>query len=257
MADVKWIKITTDLFDNKKIKKIRRMPEGNNIIVIWVYLLVKAGECNNLGGLFLTSTIPYTLQDISEDAEFSLDIVRFAIATLEKFNMIEIYEDVLYIKNWAEYQNIEGLDKIREQTRLRVEKFRDRQKSIECNVTCNAGVTQGNATEEELELDKNKNIKRGFRPPSIEDVKSYCLERNNSIDAENFIDFYTSKNWMVGKTKMVDWKASIRTWERRENKTTKKSNNPFLDKLKEEEELEQKRSDATNGLPEGDLPKLL
>lgn len=54
-----------------------------------------------------------------------------------------------------------------------------------------------------------------FIPPEIEEVKKYCEERRNGISAENFIDFYTSKGWMIGKNKMKDWKAAVRTWEKR------------------------------------------
>jgi len=56
-----------------------------------------------------------------------------------------------------------------------------------------------------------------FCPPSVEEVRAYCLERKNQVDPERFFDFYTSKNWMIGKNKMKDWKASIRLWERGEN----------------------------------------
>lgn len=53
-----------------------------------------------------------------------------------------------------------------------------------------------------------------FKPPSVEQVEKYCLERNNGIDAQSFVDFYDSKGWMIGKNKMKDWKAAVRTWER-------------------------------------------
>ena len=53
-----------------------------------------------------------------------------------------------------------------------------------------------------------------FKPPSVEQVEEYCLERNNGIDAQSFVDFYDSKGWMIGKNKMKDWKAAVRTWER-------------------------------------------
>ena len=59
-----------------------------------------------------------------------------------------------------------------------------------------------------------------FTPPTVEDVKAYCLERKNGVDAERFVDFYTSKGWMVGKTKMKDWKSAVRTWERGDNRGT-------------------------------------
>lgn len=67
----------------------------------------------------------------------------------------------------------------------------------------------------EKEREKEKVAKRGKDiPPSVDDVKAYCEERNNGIDAEYFCDFYQSKNWFVGKNKMKDWKACVRTWER-------------------------------------------
>lgn len=62
-----------------------------------------------------------------------------------------------------------------------------------------------------------------FTKPTIEEIQQYCTERNNGINAEAFYDFYESKNWYVGKNKMVDWKACVRTWERREKTTTKKT----------------------------------
>lgn len=60
----------------------------------------------------------------------------------------------------------------------------------------------------------NKKNSSHFVPPTLEEVKAYCIERNNKVDADRFIDFYSSKGWMVGKNKMKDWKACIRTWEK-------------------------------------------
>ena len=73
-----------------------------------------------------------------------------------------------------------------------------------------------------------------FVPPTVEDVKAYCIERGNGIDAESFVDFYESKGWMVGKNHMKDWKAAVRTWEKtHEEKSKKPSTNVFLNMLKE------------------------
>jgi hypothetical protein len=77
-----------------------------------------------------------------------------------------------------------------------------------------------------------------FVPPTVDEVRDYCLERGNGIDPQRFIDHYTSNGWMVGKNKMKDWKAAVRTWEQREKpwsqaKTTK-SSNPFLDMLEDD-----------------------
>lgn len=74
-------------------------------------------------------------------------------------------------------------------------------------------VPQAETSQAETPQVAAKKTKR-FIPPSLEDVQSYCLERGNSVDAERFIDYYTANGWMVGKNKMKDWKAAIRTWER-------------------------------------------
>mgnify|MGYP003148073729 CR=1 FL=1 len=73
-----------------------------------------------------------------------------------------------------------------------------------------------------ISLSKDKHINNkgaAFKKPEINDIKEYCLLRNNGIDSETFFDFYESKNWLIGKNKMKDWKACVRTWEKRQNKT--------------------------------------
>ncbi len=81
-----------------------------------------------------------------------------------------------------------------------------------------------------------------FIPPTLEEIRDYCQERKNMVDAEKFYDFYQSKGWMVGKNKMKDWKAAVRTWEREDKTSARTSNresktitgNPFLDLLNKE-----------------------
>ena len=77
-------------------------------------------------------------------------------------------------------------------------------------------LTQVRLGKDRLGKDRlDKNI-RGFTPPSIDEVSAYCTERNNGIDPQHFVDFYEAKGWMVGKNKMKDWKAAVRTWEGRQ-----------------------------------------
>jgi len=71
-------------------------------------------------------------------------------------------------------------------------------------------------------IDNNIGGKK-FTPPTVEEVREYCLERKNSVDPETFINFYESKGWFVGKNKMKDWRACVRTWERNRNSTQKKT----------------------------------
>lgn len=77
----------------------------------------------------------------------------------------------------------------------------------------------------------DKPTRKRFTPPTLEEVQAYCRERNNKVDAEKFINHYTSNGWMVGRTKMQDWKAAVRTWEKNgydKKPTEQKSSNPFL-----------------------------
>jgi hypothetical protein len=62
-----------------------------------------------------------------------------------------------------------------------------------------------------------------FTPPTLEEVKAYCAERNNNVDAQRFVDYYTSNGWLVGKNKMKDWRAAVRTWERSNTSSSKSS----------------------------------
>ena len=83
---------------------------------------------------------------------------------------------------------------------------------------------EGNANHKPLTTNHKpltKENKRGFTPPTLSELKEYCLSRNNKVNIETFIDFYIGKGWMVGKNKMKDWKACVRTWEKRDNETSK------------------------------------
>lgn len=160
MAAVKWVKITTDMFDNRKIKHLRKLPDGNNIVLIWVMLLTMAGRCNAGGMIFLTENIPYTPKMLADELGFEENTVKLAITALEQLNMVCTDNGFFSIAGWNEYQNIEGMEKIREQTRQRVAAHRQKQKvlaaAVQGNDECNVTVTQSNATEEDIDIDKEK-----------------------------------------------------------------------------------------------------
>lgn len=160
MADVKWIKITTDMFDNRKIKHLRRLPDGNNIVLIWVMLLTMAGRCNSGGMIFLTENIPYTPKMLADELDFEENTVRLALEALEQLGMILTVSGCFAIAGWSEHQNIEGMERIREQTRKRVAKHRAEQKLLQGNVTCNVTETQSNATEEDIDKEEEIEIER-------------------------------------------------------------------------------------------------
>lgn len=164
-AEIKWIKIATNIFSDEKVLLIEQMPDADTILVIWFKLLCMAGRENNCGVFIMGGKIPYTDEMLATIFRRPLPTIRLALSTFESFGMIEIIEDsigkeIYTIPNWEKHQNTEGLKKIREQTRKRVAKHRENQRlAIGCNVTCNDTVTECNATEEEKEEEKEKEEK--------------------------------------------------------------------------------------------------
>jgi len=236
MGDVKWIRLSIDMFNNAKIKYLRTLPEGNNIILIWVMLLTIGGRCNANGFIFLTENVPYTPKILADELCFDESVIILSLNVLAKLNMIQQIDDLISITGWDEHQNSIGLEKIREQNRVRKQKQRaNERKLIECHVTSHVNVTQSHATEIELEKEIDKDIKNKknsrFTPPSLEEVQQYCNERNNGIDSEAFIAFYESKGWRVGNQPMKNWKSAVVTWEKRNMKSKpqqpQKSSNRF------------------------------
>lgn len=218
MADVKWIKIAVNIFDNRKIRQIECLPDGDGMIAIWLKILCLAGNINDCGMIYLTKDIPYTEQTLSVEFNRPLTLIQMALKVFQQFGMIEVTDDFIRVSNWEKYQNIEGMEKIREQTRVRVAAYRERKALPEA---CNVTVTQCNATDKIKKEEEDKSIytpSSRFKPPSIDDVQAYCKARNNKVDASQFVDFYSSKGWKVGSQSMKDWKACVRTWEKRGDK---------------------------------------
>ena len=180
MADVKWIKMSTEVFDNRKIRQIEAMPEGDSIIVIWFKLLCLAGCVNDKGYIYITQEVAYTEQTLAVQFNRPLTTVQLALKVLEEFGMIEVIDDILCISNWEKYQSIEKLEKMREQTRQRVAKYRENQKKLECNVTCNADVTQCNATDKDIDIDIDKDIDIDINK-DIENKIIYLLSSSKNI----------------------------------------------------------------------------
>ena len=244
MADVKWIKIVTDIFDDEKILLIESMPEHDAIIVIWFKLLCLAGKMNNGGVFIMNDKIPYTEEMLSTIFRRPLNTVRLALNVFEQFGMIERIDNVITIPNWSKHQTLDQLEERKEYMREYMQKYRERQKQLACkanskvnsesNSKANVSVLDIDIEEDkDIDLIKSKAKAKRFIPPSLEEVQAYCRERNNNVDPEQFINFYEAKGWMVGKNKMKDWKAAVRTWEKRENSTSQqakaKPTNKFTD----------------------------
>lgn len=165
MAEVKWIKIVTDIFDDEKVLLIETLPEADSIIVIWFKLLCLAGKQNNSGVFVMNGKIPYTDKMLATIFRRNENTVKLALETFKNFGMIEIIDDVITIPNWEKHQKLDQLEIAKEQTRKRVAKYREKQKMLvngekeECNVTCNVTkdvtVTQSNGDRiDKIRIDK-------------------------------------------------------------------------------------------------------
>ena len=135
------------------------MPEGDAILVIWFKLICLAGSTNDAGFVYLTEEIPFNTETLSVEFGKPLQTIKLALTTFQQFGMIEIIDDFIKLSNWERYQNVDGLEKIREQTRKRVAKHRAK-KALEQKENVTLHVTHGNATdiEEDIDIDIDKDI---------------------------------------------------------------------------------------------------
>ena len=128
--DVKWIKITTDIFDDEKILMIESMPSADSIIVIWLKLLTFAGKQNNDGVFLMSNRIAYTDEMLACIFRRDVNLVRLALRTFEQFGMIEIIEKVITIPNWGKHQTLDAYEKKKARDRERIARKRAEQKAL-------------------------------------------------------------------------------------------------------------------------------
>jgi len=248
MADVKWIKIVTDIFDDEKILLIESMPEADAIIVIWFKLLCLAGKQNNGGVFMLNERIAYTEEMFATIFRRKVTTVRMALKTFEQFGMVEIINDTVTIPNWNKHQTLDTYERQKERDRLRKQKLRAEQRAlIASNNIPSTDMSEDVSTDTSTEpstdmsedvqsLDKEEDIDKEvdkkkkdvgpaasgkatgthpFKPPTLEQVQEYAQEKGYSrqeFNPEKFVNFYASKGWKVGRDKMKDWKAAVRGW---------------------------------------------
>ncbi len=246
------------MFDDSKIKYIEGLPERDTIITIWVKLLTLAGKHNEQGYIMLSENLPYNEEMLANEFNRSLNTVRLALQTFNTLGMIEYDGGILKVANWEKHQNIEGLEKIRKQTRERVRKHRE-QKQLEAS---NVNVTLRNATEEELEEEKNreedkspslpyKNIINHLNEQANKKYK-HTTNKTQGLIKARFNEGFTEDDFLKVIDNMVtEWKGSEKMemylrpetlfgtkFESYLNKTvvTNKKGDSYLDRLMNGEE---------------------
>ncbi len=177
-SGVKWIKITTDIFDDEKILMIESMPSADSIIVIWLKLLTFAGKQNNDGVFLMSNRIAYTDEMLASIFRRDINLVRLALKTFEQFGMIEIIENVITIPNWGKHQTLDAYEKKKERDRERIARKRAEQKALialspDKSPDMSPDVAFSDK-EEEKEIDLDIDIKKNSAAqPSKADVDAF------------------------------------------------------------------------------------
>ncbi len=130
MADVKWIKITTEIFDDEKILMIESLPSADSIITIWFKLLILAGKQNNDGVFQMKNQMPYTDEMLAAIFRRDLNTVRLAMEAFQRYGMVEIIDNVITIPNWNKHQTLDSYEKKKERDREYQKKRREQQKRL-------------------------------------------------------------------------------------------------------------------------------
>lgn len=209
MSELKWIKLSIDMFDDEKIKLIESSPEADTILIVWLKLLAQAGKTNVSGYIFLSENIPYTDEMLSTIFNRPLNTVRMALQVLERFGLIKINADTEYIKivNWEKHQNVDAMDKIREQTRKRVEKHRDKLRLPEPQAVAKVEKKVYGDSDVELQLAKQ--------------LFTRMLENNPEAKTPNFQVWADIVRLMIVRDKrkpeqiknMIDWSQKDTFWQ--------------------------------------------
>lgn len=157
MSEVKWIKIVTDIFDNRKIRQIEIMPDGDTVLVIWFKLICLAGRVNDNGLVYVTEDIPYTEEMLAAQFNRPISTVRFALNIFEKFGMIEVINDFLCLPSWEKYQSADKLEKMKSKNAERQARFRAKKRAELEGVTLpvTLPVTPSNAIDIDRDIDRD------------------------------------------------------------------------------------------------------
>lgn len=207
-----WLKLKADFFTSRAMKKLRKIAGGDTYTII--YLKLQLLSLKDEGVLYYEGVESTFFEEMALALDEDAENVRATLIFLDSMELIKQQSEREFILTEVPYL-IGGESESTE----RVRRFRSKQALL-----CNGDVTNSN-TEIEKDIDKEKDIEieksksekgkaKRFTPPTLEEVAAYCNERGNNIDPQHFIDYYTSNGWLVGKNKMKDWRAAVRTWER-------------------------------------------
>ena len=229
-----YLRLKDNFFDSDELKILESMKDGYLYSNILLKLYLRS--LKNDGKLVVNERIPYSADMLASVTGHQVGTIKQALSVFKDLGLIDVLDNgaiyMLDIQNFIGKGSSEA-DRKRE--------YRQRIETDRTNVQTNLRqISEKSPPEIEIELEKDIDIEKDihssakstttkrkrFEKPSISDIKQYCMERNNNVNAEQFYDYYESNGWKVGKNAMKDWKACVRTWERNGyDKPIKKKNN--------------------------------
>lgn len=187
MGEIKWIKLSTDLFNNRKIKQIENMQDGDAIIVIWLKLLVLAAEINDGGDVYFTKSVPFTEEGLAVEFGRSVEVIALALRTFEAYDMIEIRDHAITIINWEKYQSVDKMEELREYNRLAQQKSREKKKQMSNNVN-DSQIDESMRSQpriDKIRIDKNREDISSLSPAQMKKALMRKWQTNLDGDEAN------------------------------------------------------------------------
>ena len=230
-----YLRLKDNFFDSDELKILESMKDGYLYSNILLKLYLRS--LKNDGKLVVNDRIPYNVEMLASVTGHQIGTVKQALSIFKDLGLIDVLENgaiyMLDIQNFIGKGSSEA-DRKRE--------YRQRIETDRTNVQTNLRqISEKSPPEIEIELEKEIKIekeidssastttkRKRFEKPTLSEIKEYCIERNNNVDAQHFYDYYESNGWKVGKNSMKNWQAAVRTWEKNSytntTKQTKKTN---------------------------------
>ena len=222
-----YIQLNVNFFEDERIDWLCEQKNGYAYVVLYLKLCLKTA--NNSGILTRQigdMIIPYNVDKIAEITHINVDIVRVALELYKKIGLVYEADENC---NFMRLPEVPGMVGCVTQAALDKRKQREKKQigdgqspdNVQDNVQQELRVKSLELRDNSLDTEKETKRKR-FTPPTVSEVSDYCKERGSNIDPEQFVDFYAAKGWKVGNQPMKDWRAAVRTWEKREERSSQK-----------------------------------
>lgn len=243
-----YLRLKDNFFDSDELKILESMKDGYLYSNILLKLYLRS--LKNDGKLVVNDRIPYNAEMLASVTGHQVGTIKQALSMFKELGLIEILENgaiyMLDIQNFIGKGSTEA-----DRQRLYDRRISEERKQKKLTQSRNLEEILGKSTPEiEIELEKDIKIekeidssastttkRKRFEKPTLSEIKEYCIERNNNVDAQHFYDYYESNGWKVGKNSMKDWKAAVRTWERSEYRKPNSKKNSKEDAINVVKEL--------------------